>query len=69
MTVKYSLTKAESAVGMAIVVSDFLFLTGHSVASAIGYGVIAGIGGYFGKHFITNSIAQETATASEVAKA
>ena len=69
MTVKYSLTKAESAVGMAIVVSDFLFLTGHSVASAIGYGVIAGIGGYFGKHFITNSIAQETATVSEVAKA
>ena len=69
MTVKYSLTKAESAVGMAIVVSDFLFLTGHSVASAIGYGVIAGIGGYFGKHFITNSIAQETATAGEVAKA
>ena len=69
MTVKYSLTKAESAVGMAIVVSDFLFLTGHSVASAIGYGVIAGIGGYFGKHFITNSIAQETTTTSEVAKA
>ena len=69
MTVKYSLTKVESAVGMAIVVSDFLFLTGHSVASAIGYGVIAGIGGYFGKHFITNSIAQENATASEIAKA
>ena len=43
MTVKYSLTKVESAVGMAVVVGDFLYLTGHPVAQAIGYSVIAGI--------------------------
>ena len=58
---KYSLTKVESAMGAAIVVGDYLLMSGDSIKMAIGYAVMAGISAYFGKHFITNALASEQA--------
>lgn len=57
--VKYNLTKVESAIGAAVVVGDYLILTGDPLKTAIGYAVIAGIAGYFGKHFVSNALATE----------
>ena len=79
---KYNLTKVESAAGAAVVVADYLLMTGSPIKMAIGYGILAGVGAYFGKHFITNALANEqaliapsatatttaTATATEVPK-
>ena len=65
--VKYSLTKIESAAGLAVAVGDYMVLTGHPVISAIGYSILAGLGGYFGKHFITNSLATEKSLQGQVA--
>lgn len=64
--VKYSLSKVEASIGSAVVVADFLILNGHSIEQAIGYGILAGIVGYFGKHFVSNSLANEKAIASDV---
>ena len=58
---KYSLTKVESAMGAAIVVGDYLIMSGDSIKMAIGYAVMAGISAYFGKHFISNALASEQA--------
>lgn len=58
---KYSLTKVESAAGAAVVVGDYLMMTGDPLKQVIGYAVLAGIGAYFGKHFITNALASEAA--------
>ena len=58
---KYNLTKVESAAGAAVVVGDYLLLSGDPVKVAIGYAVLAGIGAYFGKHFVTNALASEAA--------
>ena len=58
---KYSLTKVESAIGAAIVVGDYLIMSGDSIKMAIGYAVMAGISAYFGKHFISNALASEQA--------
>ena len=58
---KYSLTKVESAMGAAIVVGDYLIMSGDSIKMAIGYAVMAGISAYFGKHFISNAMASEQA--------
>ena len=49
---KYSLTKVESAAGAAVVVGDYLLMSGDPIKMAIGYAVMAGISAYFGKHFI-----------------
>ena len=67
---KYNLTKVESAIGMAIVVGDYLLLSGSPFRTAIGYAILAGISGYFGKHFISNALASEAAaTGATVPKA
>ena len=58
---KYNLTKVESAAGAAVVVGDYLMMTGDPLKQVIGYAVLAGIGAYFGKHFITNALASEAA--------
>ena len=58
---KYSLTKVESAAGAAVVVGDYLMMTGDPVKTAVGYAILAGIGAYFGKHFVTNALASEAA--------
>ena len=58
---KYSLTKVESAAGAAVVVGDYLMMTGDPVKTAVGYAILAGIGAYFGKHFVTNALATEAA--------
>ena len=58
---KYILTKVESAIGAAIVVGDYLIMSGDSIKMAIGYAVMAGISAYFGKHFISNALASEQA--------
>lgn len=75
---KYNLTKVESAAGAAIVVGDYLLMSGSPIKMVIGYAILAGIGAYFGKHFITNALANEqslvsatttaTATATEAPK-
>ena len=75
---KYNLTKVESAAGAAIVVGDYLLMSGSPIKMVIGYAILAGIGAYFGKHFITNALANEqslvsatttaTATATEPPK-
>jgi len=59
--VKYNLTKVESAAGAAAVVGDYLIMTGEPIKTAVGYAVLAGIGAYFGKHFISNALATEAA--------
>ena len=58
---KYSLTKIESAMGAAVVVGDYLLMSGDPIKMAIGYAVMAGISAYFGKHFISNALASEQA--------
>ena len=58
---KYSLTKIESAAGAAVVVGDYLLMSGDPIKTAIGYAVMAGISAYFGKHFISNALASEQA--------
>ena len=58
---KYNLTKVESAAGAAVVVGDYLMMTGDPLKQVIGYAVLAGIGAYFGKHFISNALATEAA--------
>ena len=58
---KYSLTKVESAAGAAVVVGDYLLMSGDPIKMAIGYAVMAGISAYFGKHFISNAMASEQA--------
>ncbi|MBX8642796.1 MAG: hypothetical protein KIY10_09495 [Thermoplasmata archaeon] len=58
---KYSLTKIESAAGAAVVVGDYLLMSGDPIKMAIGYAVMAGISAYFGKHFISNAMASEQA--------
>lgn len=58
---KYSLTKVESAAGAAVVVGDYLLMSGDPIKMAIGYAVMAGISAYFGKHFISNALASEQA--------
>ena len=58
---KYSLTKIESAAGSAVVVGDYLLMSGDPIKMAIGYAVMAGISAYFGKHFISNALASEQA--------
>ena len=58
---KYSLTKIESAAGAAVVVGDYLLMSGDPIKMAIGYAVMAGISAYFGKHFISNALASEQA--------
>jgi len=59
--VKYNLTRVESAIGAALVVGDYLLMSGNSIKIAIGYAILAGIGAYFGKHFISNALASEAA--------
>ena len=59
--VKYNLTKVESAAGAAVVVGDYLLMTGDPLKMVFGYAVLAGIGAYFGKHFISNALASEQA--------
>ena len=56
---KYNLTKVESAAGAAVVVGDYLLMTGDPIKTAVGYAILAGIGAYFGKHFISNALASE----------
>ena len=56
---KYSLTKVESAAGAAVVVGDYLLMTGDPIKTAVGYAILAGIGAYFGKHFVSNALASE----------
>ena len=58
---KYSLTKIESAAGAAVIVGDYLLISGDPIKMAIGYAVMAGISAYFGKHFINNALASEQA--------
>ena len=58
---KYSLTKVESAAGAAVVVGDYLLMSGDPIKMALGYAIMAGISAYFGKHFITNALASEQA--------
>lgn len=58
---KYSLTKVESAAGAAVVVGDYLLMSGDPIKMALGYAVMAGISAYFGKHFISNAMASEQA--------
>ena len=58
---KYSLTKVESAAGAAVVVGDYLLISGDPIKMAIGYAIMAGISAYFGKHFISNALASEQA--------
>lgn len=58
---KYNLTKVESAAGAAIVVGDYLLMSGSPVKIVIGYAILAGITAYFGKHFISNALASEAA--------
>ena len=58
---KYSLTKVESAAGAAVVVGDYLLMSGDPIKMALGYAVMAGISAYFGKHFISNALASEQA--------
>ena len=58
---KYSLTKVESAAGAAVVVGDYLLMTGDPIKTAVGYAILAGIGAYFGKHFVSNALASEAA--------
>lgn len=57
----YNLTKVESSIAASVVVGDYLMMTGDPVKSVIGYAILAGIGAYFGKHFITNALASEAA--------
>ena len=59
--VKYNLTKVESAAGAAVVVGDYLLMTGDPLKMVFGYAVLAGISAYFGKHFISNALASEQA--------
>ena len=59
--VKYNLTKVESAAGAAVVVGDYLLMSGSPIKMVIGYAILAGIAAYFGKHFISNALASETA--------
>ena len=42
--VKYNLTKVESAAGAAVVVGDYLLMSGSPIKMVIGYAVLAGIG-------------------------
>ena len=56
---KYNLTKVESAAGAAVVVGDYLMMSGDPLKQVIGYAVLAGIGAYFGKHFVSNALASE----------
>ena len=58
---KYSVTKVESAAGAAVVVGDYLLMSGDPIKMALGYAVMAGISAYFGKHFISNAMASEQA--------
>ena len=58
---KYNLTKVESAAGAAVVVGDYLLMSGDPLKMVFGYAVLAGIGAYFGKHFISNALASEQA--------
>lgn len=58
---RYNLTKVESATGAAVVVGDYLLMTGDPIKTAVGYAILAGIGAYFGKHFISNALASEAA--------
>ena len=58
---RYNLTKVESAAGAAVVVGDYLLMTGDPIKTAVGYAILAGIGAYFGKHFISNALASEAA--------
>ena len=58
---KYSLTKVESAAGAAVVVGDYLLMSGDPIKMALGYAIMAGISAYFGKHFISNALASEQA--------
>ena len=57
--VKYNLTKVESAAGAAVVVGDYLLMSGSPIKMVIGYAILAGIAAYFGKHFISNALASE----------
>ena len=59
--VKYNLTKVESAAGAAVVVGDYLLMSGDPLKMVFGYAVLAGIAAYFGKHFISNALASEQA--------
>ena len=59
--VKYNLTKVESAAGAAVVVGDYLLMSGSPIKMVIGYAILAGIAAYFGKHFISNALASEAA--------
>ena len=65
---KYNISKIESAIASAVVVSDYLLLSGHTYVQAIGYGIMAGIVGFYGKHFVSNSLANEKALASQVSQ-
>lgn len=65
--VKYNLTKVESAAGAAVVVGDYLMMSGDPLKQVIGYAVLAGIGAYFGKHFISNAMAAEQTMATKPA--
>ena len=56
---RYNITKVESAAGAAVVVGDYLLMTGDPIKTAVGYAILAGIGAYFGKHFISNALASE----------
>lgn len=56
---KYNLTKVESAAGAAVVVGDYLIMAGDPIKTAVGYAILAGIGAYFGKHFVSNALAGE----------
>jgi hypothetical protein len=67
--VVYSLTKVESSIAMGIAISDYLFLSGHPVVQIIGYGILGGLSGYFGKHFISNALANEKSLTSSTPKA
>ena len=64
---RYSLTKVESASGAAVVVGDYLMMSGDPLKQVIGYAVLAGIGAYFGKHFISNAMAAEQTMATKPA--
>lgn len=52
------LTKLETAGGLAVAVSDLLYIQSPLVSTIgriIGYGVLAGIGGYFGKRILSEA--------------
>jgi hypothetical protein len=41
-------------------------MTGEPIKTAVGYAILAGIGAYFGKHFVSNALANEAATGNKV---